>query len=373
MLRLAVRQLLDAPSKSAGTLVGVVVSVFLMAQQLSILLGILGRVAAFADGTNVDLWVLSVATENADITDSLPLTRVAEAASTEGVAWAAPVVQGMSRLMRPDGVRELVKVVGVERPRYAGLARTLADGTRAEHLHGPGRLFINWNDRPSYGFPAPGERVEIGGRTAFVAGFFDGLDPHGSYSYVFANLDDARAILDFAPERTTFVAAGVAPGADVLAVRARLQARMPDTRVVTGHELRSMETGFFLQRTPVGLVFGMGTVVAALVGAIIVASTLYSSVIDRLRDYGTLKALGATRRDLLRLLLAQAWIFFGVGSTIGLLGFFVVKVHATQAPMQSPPWMIATVLATAFVSCTGASVLAIRRVLSIDPAIVFRG
>jgi putative ABC transport system permease protein len=354
-------------------LVGVIVSVFLMAQQMSILLGILGRVAAFADGTSADLWVTSVATENTDITDSLPTTRVSAAASTAGVAWAAPVVQGMSRLTRPDGVRELVKILGVERPRYAGLARTLAPGTTPDALHGPARIFINWNDRPSYGFPEPGERVELGGRTAFIAGFFDGLDPHGSYSYVFADIDDARGWLDFPTERATFVAVGVSPGSNVEAVRERLIARLPDTRVVTAAELSSMETGFFLRRTPVGLVFGMGTAVAAFIGAFIVAITLYSSVIDRIRDYGTLKAIGATQRDLLRLLLAQAWIFFGVGSAIGLLAFFVVKIHATQAPMQAPPWMIAVVLVTAFVSCTGASVLAIRRVLSIDPAIVFRG
>ena len=87
MLRLALAQLLDAPSKSAGTLVGVLVSVFLMAQQMAILLGILGRVAAFADGTTADLWITSVATENADLTESLPMVRVAEAARR---GWRGP-------------------------------------------------------------------------------------------------------------------------------------------------------------------------------------------------------------------------------------------------------------------------------------------
>lgn len=373
MLRLALRQLLDAPSKSAGTLVGVIVSVFLMAQQLSILLGILGRVAAFADGTQVDLWVVSLATESSDITDSVPTSRVAQAASTEGVDWAAPVLQGMSRLTRPDGVRELVKVVGVEPPRYAGLAATLAQGTRPNALRGPGRILISESDRPSYGFPTPGARVELAGRTAFIGGFFQGLDPHGSYTYVFANIADARAWLDLPPDRATFVAVGVARGHSLGDVQQRLQARMPETRVITSAELRSMETGFFLQRTPVGLVFGMGTAVAALVGAIIVALTFHASVTDRLRDYGTLKAIGATRSDLLRLLLAQAWTFFAIGSAIGLASFFIVKAHATQAPMLAPPWMLATVVGTAFLSCTAASLLAVRGVLSVDPAIVFRG
>ncbi|MBZ4415312.1 ABC transporter permease [Myxococcus sp. RHSTA-1-4] len=373
MLGLALKMLLDAPSKSLGTLAGVVVSVFLMSQQLSILLGILGLVSAFADGTDADLWVASAATENTELTGSLPATRVSEVASTPGVAWAAPVIQGMSRITRPDGVREPVMVVGVEPPRYAGLARTLVDGTRREELRGTARVFLSWTARPVFAFPPRGERLEIDGKTAFVAGYFDKLDPHSSYSYVFANLDDARAYTGFPQDRVTFVAAGVAPGEDAIAVRQRLQARLPDALAVTRDELSAMEVRHFLRRTPVGMVFGMGTMVAAFIGSVIVAITLYSSVIDRLRDYGTLKALGATRRDLFRLLLAQAWLFFAVGCTVGLLAFFFVKAHATQAPMLAPPWMLASVVAASFLSCTLASLAAVRRALAIDPAIVFRG
>ncbi len=47
---LALRMLFDAPYKSLGTLVGVVISVFLMAQQASILIGILGRVTSGEGG-----------------------------------------------------------------------------------------------------------------------------------------------------------------------------------------------------------------------------------------------------------------------------------------------------------------------------------
>ena len=289
------------------------------------------------------------------------------------MAWAAPLVQGMTRLARPDGVREDIKLVGVERPRYAGLARQLAPGTRSQALEGPRRIFLSSHDRPSYGFPEPGERLELDGNAVFVGGFFDGIDPHGSYSYAFANIDDARELLRFPRDRATFIAVGIAPGAAVEQVRQRLLGRLPDTRVVTPGEFRDMEINFFLSRTPVGLVFGMGTIIAAFVGAIIVGITLYSSVLDRLRDYGTLKAIGATQRDLLRLLLAQAWLFFAAGAALGLLAFFIVKAHVTEAPMQAPPWMIVSVLATAFASCTGASVFAVRRVRSIDPAIVFRG
>ena len=131
LLELSVRMLFDTPLKSLGTLVGVIVSVFLMAQQLSLLIGILGRVAAFANNTDAEIWLASPATESLDATDSMPARRVGEALGTRGVAWASPIVQGFGRVTRPDGVREQVKVMGVEAPRYA-FAVHLKSRDRAE-------------------------------------------------------------------------------------------------------------------------------------------------------------------------------------------------------------------------------------------------
>jgi len=369
---LALRMLLDAPFKSLGTLVGVVVSVFLMAQQSSILLGILGRVTSFVDSTGVDIWITSAATESTDATDTLPASKVGAAAGTPGVAWAAPVVQGLGRVTRPDGVREYVKVLGVEPPRYAGLPRSLAPGTSPMLLRGSGRIFLNWNDRPAFAAAQLGDRIEVDGTAGVVAGFFQGMDPHSPYYYMFANIDDARAMTAFPLDRVTYVAVGAARGHRIRDVKAALEARIPDVLVKTRDELGAMEERYFLQRTPVGLVFGMGSLFAAVIGAAIVAVTLYSTAVDRARDYGTLKAIGARRTDILQLMFVQAWIFFAVGYVLGMAGFFIVRAHLPQLSMVASPKVIAGVAAAAFTSCTLASLVAIRRVLLVDPAIVFR-
>lgn len=369
---LALRMLFDAPVKSLGTLLGVVVSVFLMAQQASLLTGILGRVTAFVESTGADLWITSLATESTDATDSLPASKVGAAASTPGVAWAAPVVQGIGRVTRPDGVQEFTKVLGVEAPRYAGLPRSLAPGTTASALRAPGRILLNWNDRPTFAAAEPGDRVEIDGQAVTVAGFFQGMDPHSPYYYVFANIDDARALTGFPQDRVTFIAVGAAPGQRLGELRDRLQARLPNALVKTSEQLSAMEERYFLVRTPVGLIFGVGSLIAAVIGAAIVAVTLYSTAIDRARDYGTLKAIGARQRDLLWLLLAQAWIFAAVGYLIGMSGFFVVRHLMPALPLVAPPMLVLGVALAALASCTLASLAAIRRVLQVDAALVFR-
>jgi putative ABC transport system permease protein len=370
---LAFRMLLDAPYKSLGTLIGVVVSVFLMLQQVSLLFGILGRVSAFADATDVDIWVASAATESTDATDSVPASRVQAAAGTSGVAWAEPVVQGIGRVTRPDGVREFVKVLGVQAPRYAGLPRTLSAPTSPAGLRASDRIFMNWNDRPTFAAAQPGDRVEVNGNAGIVAGFFEGMDPHSPYYYLYANIDDARGMTDFPQDRVTFVAVGLAPGATVDDAKRRLAARIPDVTVLSREDLHDAEIRYFLGRNPVGLVFGMGTVVAAFIGGAIVAVTLYSTVIDRIRDYAMLKAIGAQRRDLFQLLLLQAWAFALAGYAIGASAFFAVRHAYPSLPMKATPPMLAAVALASILSCTLASFAAIRRVLTLDPAIVFKG
>lgn len=372
MLKVALRMLLDQPSKSLGTFFGVVVSAFLMAQQMSTFLGILGRVSAFATSSDVDVWVTSANTEDTDITGTVPSSWVARAASTEGVAFAAPLVQGLSRATRPDGAQELVKLVGVELPRALGLTRTLV-GTSRDALAGPGRVLLNEEDRPLYGGIVPGERIEIGGRTSVVAGFFAGVEPHASYAYVFTPLAHAQSVLGLPRDRVTFVLVRVARGVDANVVATRLRARIPEARTFTTDALAHAEASHFMERTPVGVVFGMGTVVAALVGMLIVGLTMFSSVVDRTREFGTLLALGATRADLFAVIVGQALAFFASGTSVGLALFGVVKMHATSAPMLAPAPMLVLVAAISLVTCVVASLAAVRRVLAIDPAIVFKG
>ncbi len=374
MVAVAARMLIDEPLKSVGTLIGVVVSVFLMMQQMSLLTGIRARVTSFADVNDVDVWVASAATESIDATGSLPVRCVSQAAGTRGVAWAAPVIQGRGDVTRIDGVKEQVQLFGVEAPRYAGLPRVLAQKSDAAMLRAPGRIFLNWQDRASFGSPEPGDRIEISGQIAIVAGFIEDMNPHSPFYYMFANIDDVRAYTGFPQDRVTFVAVGVVPGERPEIVRDRLQQRMPEVMVFTKKQLHKMELVYFERRSPVGVVFGMGTLLAALIGAGIVGVTLYSSVMDRLREFGTLKAIGASRENLLQLLGAQAVLFSIAGYPLGLLAFALVRhLSGPSVSMPAPLWLLSSVAAATLLVCGAASAVAIRRVLRVEPAIVFRG
>ena len=121
-----------------------------------------------------------------------------------------------------------MKVLGVHPPRYAGLPRSLAVGTSVERLRASDRVFMNWNDRATFAAAEPGDRIEVNGNAGVVAGFFEGMDPHSPYYYLYANIDDARGMTGFPQDRVTFVAVGLQAGGSVGDVKRRLAARIPD-------------------------------------------------------------------------------------------------------------------------------------------------
>ncbi|HLE34468.1 MAG TPA: FtsX-like permease family protein, partial [Nitrososphaerales archaeon] len=60
-------------------------------------------------------------------------------------------------------------------------------------------------------------------------------------------------------------------------------------------------------------------VVALLVGAVGIITTLYTSVMERTREIGTMKAIGAQSRDVLSLFLSEAIMIGVIGATAGIL------------------------------------------------------
>ena len=69
-------------------------------------------------------------------------------------------------------------------------------------------------------------------------------------------------------------------------------------RVLTRAQLETQEQKYWAQETPAGLVFGLGVVLAVVVGIVILYQVLATDVTKHLPEYATLKALGYRDRFL---------------------------------------------------------------------------
>lgn len=105
--------------------------------------------------------------------------------------------------------------------------------------------------------------------------------------------------------------------------------------------------------------------VALLVGGVGIITTLYTSVMERIREIGTMKAIGAQNGFILSLFLSEAVMIGMFGATLGLLlgiagGYVLVAGFAGQDPGSSglTPVFLPTDLASVWGLSVGLSILA---------------
>ncbi|MGE0308047.1 MAG: ABC transporter permease [Acidimicrobiia bacterium] len=118
-------------------------------------------------------------------------------------------------------------------------------------------------------------------------------------------------------------------------------------------------------------------IVTFAVGSLVIALTAYSAIMERRRDYGMLKAIGAGSRHLLAIAVKQAMIVSAVGLlTAGVL-FLAGRALITSARPQFV--IVATVgnvgraAAMAFMMGALAAVVPAARLARLEPATAFRG
>src|SRR5262249_34320169 len=132
---------------------------------------------------------------------------------------------------------------------------------------------------------------------------------------------------------------------------------------------------YYMEHTGLLLNFGTTVSLGFFVGASIAGQNFYSFTVENLRYFATLKAMGASDRTLVGMVLLQA-------VTVGLLGYALgvgfaagfgelVQFHTKLVFYM--PWqvLVGTGVAVVLVVML-ASLLSIRRVLRVEPAAAFR-
>src|SRR5262249_40558613 len=130
----------------------------------------------------------------------------------------------------------------------------------------------------------------------------------------------------------------------------------------------------WLLRTGIGISFGLATSLGLLVGLGVVAQTLYTTVTERLKEFGTLKALGADDVCVGRFLLLQAVASGIIGVVLGLTSSCLIASLATtsRAPIVPTAWVMTGSAVLVLLVCVLAAWLPYWRIRSLDPASVLR-
>ncbi len=368
---LGLRMALHAKPKFVGTVLGVIFAVVLAAQQLGVLFGLLDKNTQFVDNSTAEVWIVPPGTTYANPGQKMSVALLNQARVTPGVAQASGLVMAGTTIRKPGGGAEALTLVGVDLDTMLGGPYNIVAGS-TDVLRQADTMFFEDAVRDKLGGLNLGSIREVGGFQVRVGGFTWGLLPFGP-PYTFASIDLARTIASIPSDQINFVLVKIAPGYTPEQVAQTLRANIDTAEVITKTAFHSKIVSQLL-RDQLGISFGTSTAFGLIIGFIIVMLSMYSSVIDNLREFGTLKAIGLTNWDLMRMLAVQSVMYALVGSLIGLglVSLMAQGISSAKLAVIVPPTLVIATPIIMTVMCLLASLLALSRVAKLEPGMVFR-
>jgi putative ABC transport system permease protein len=373
MFKTAWRFIVFDKPKSIGALFGVVISIFLIGQQVGIFIFLTNAMSKLVDNIDTDIWVVDNKTTNVSALGQIDLRNLREIESIEGVANVYPLVVTGSAAKFENGKSAGITLVGAKAPAFVGGPWGIDSG-RVSDLINEGAVSLEYFDSKLLGDAKIGARFEIGGKKAYAAIQTKGVRGFGA-SFVFTTIERARYYSKFPNNKISAVLVKLKPGADKEQVMATIDHNMVGVKAWTKEGFSKATVNTVLTSSGIALSVGTLIIFAILSGSVIIGLTLYSAATDRLRDYATLKAIGATNGYVIKLILIQAFMVALFGYVLGtfLMEMFRLGISNAGTTYSYTPLMyVAFAVVTLLISMVGA-VAAIFRITKVEPASVFRG
>ncbi|MCF8062336.1 MAG: ABC transporter permease [Deltaproteobacteria bacterium] len=311
---MARRNLLGDPVRFVVNIVGLSLAVLLISFQISIYKGTRSQITTYIDHTAADVWIMQKGVDDFIATSSVPRETVREVERIQGVGKASGI-HAVYTLLEINKEKSRVYVVAYDARSGRGGPWKLGD--TLPRIHGihdleADQVLLDRNLAGRHHLEL-GDRVSFFGRSFTVAGFTLETMSIGS-QYVFLNREVMDRIVPGSRHSFTHVLAWIEKGADMGTVVRRIEENRA-LNALTRSEFAANTRGF-LGVFMLPLLAG-GVIMGFLVGSVTIGITLYTSILERFKEYGTLKAMGATGLYLYGLLLRQSLISLLIGAFAG--------------------------------------------------------
>jgi len=375
---IAIRMLTGDRAKYLALIFAIAFSTFLLENQTSIFAGILRRTGSqIRDVTEAAVWVMDRDTEYFEQTKALKDTDLNRVRGVDGVQWAVRLFKGSPVARTLAGKFATTFCLGVDDATLTGAPRKMLLGSW-ERLWEPDSVVI---DKAGYILLFPdqplqlGRTLELNDHKVSIVGISDASARFVSWPVLHTRYSLAVKFLGHERTELSYVLVQPRPGVDAKTLCARI-AHQTGLRARTSGQFEWDCVLYYLKNTGIPVNFGITIAIALIVGAVVAGQTFYLFTIENLRQFGALKAIGVTNWRLVGMVLLQAaavgLIGFSIGTGMGaeFFNFFGQKL-ATRGIILMWQSVALTGGCISFVVIL-ASILSLRRVLGLEPAIVFR-
>jgi putative ABC transport system permease protein len=379
MTWIAWKMLTGDRSKYAAIIFGVAFACFLIAEQSAIFCGVMLRTTSqIRDIQGVDVWVMNPNVRYVDDLKAVSDDAVLQVRGVPGVAWAVNLYRGQGQAQLKNGNYQGVILMGVDDATLVGAPNHMLAG-RLGDLQNPDAVLV---DEAGFKQMWPGEAVrpgklfEMNDRRAVVVGIYRASQTFMTMPLVYTRFSQATLFVALTRRMTPFVLAKCQPGTDPEEAARRIR-EATGLQALTKKGFINLTMWYYLQHTGIAINFGTTVIPAFLVGCAVSGQTFYLFTVENLKQFGTLKAMGATNRRVVAMILFQALVVGAIGYGIGV---GLATLYGMFAQDRMPllafflPWQVLGLTAAAMLAIAlASSLVSIRRVLVLEPAAVFQG
>jgi len=383
MIITALRMLIGQKNKYFGIVFGVMLASLLITQQSAILLGLITRAyAAVTDIPQPSIWVMDPTTVNVDSkVRAMNYEYVDKVRSVSGVSWAVPILIAIQEVRTPGGVFYPSQIIGIDDATLIGAPKKMIEGNPRD-LYIKGGVIIDEDSakgtfakKNADGTSIPlgiGDSLEVGDKEVVVVGICE-RSPHiFPDPIIYTTFSQATAFFNYPRKSVSFILAQPVEGVSVDEACRRIH-EATQLKAVSVDGVKAIVFSYFI-KTGVLINFALTVAFGFFLGLSIVGQIFYNFVIDNLRYFAVLKAMGATKKTLLSMIFTQSIVVACLGYGLGvglaaLFGFFITESVAFYMPWQLLVFSGVAIL----LICLGSAAFCMSHVIKTDPAEVFRG
>lgn len=377
MLRLAFKFIKYDRAKSIGIITAIVISIFLIGQQLSLLfflMGLMGNLVGNAPVTDRQLWIIEAQSTNVNAVNIIDQRLVHQIGSLPGVESTFPVVLAAGQASFLDGKTAAVTLVGANSPQFVmgPVAEKIEEGHIGDLIQPFSVTAELYNAKSWKTELFLNKPIEINGKSAKIAVITKNAQAFGA-SLMYTSMENAYVLGNASPSKVSIIIANLTDTASKEKVQQDIQQLFPQLRAWDAQKLKNSTIKEILISSNMGMSFGTLVIFAMISGFFIIGLTLYSSALDRIKDYGTLKAIGATKKYVNKLIIAQAFLYAMIGYAIAMLlliGFKFGVANSGLAIDITVGFALFLLFVTLLIS-VGGSLFAVRKIAKLEPASVF--
>jgi putative ABC transport system permease protein len=372
MRRLALASLTFDRAKLGASLAGVSFAALLVWAQIGLYFGFLAAASGLIRHVGGDLWVMARGVETLENNETVSSGTRALVAAAPCVAGVRAVAANAVPVRKPSGAIEWAFVIGADSTRSLLPWQTRA-GLPAD-LHGPRRVSVDDGDLRKLQLPDDpiGRRILINGLEGEIAVLTTGIRSFTMTPYVFTTLENARRFLQIGDGEVSFWVVDLSsPGCAEAAVEHI--GRHPELQALRTQKFAEMTEDFWIGGSGAGLVLTFSAILGLGVGVMVVGQTLYSITRAHLKELSHLRAVGATRAQLVSFVGWQVALLISGGSAIGILLTLGVRSLAAEAGLNIvlSAGTVAAGGGIVLLMCLAAATASVRTVLALEGTEVF--